>query len=138
MMNKIFILFFSFSCIKKTNKESLIYDGDKGFKYWLIDNDRTSDSGSHFFTYFDKNGKWLGFYINAKGEFVENKSPEDVISVNTWSLSNDSTIILGWYPNIIVKISKDTMITYNDRLKETTVYITSPDSLIPKEYQRIQ
>ncbi|MBK5722868.1 hypothetical protein JGH11_18515 [Dysgonomonas sp. Marseille-P4677] len=55
----------------------------------MIKSDTVYDSGSHSFRYLDENGKWLGFYINPKGEFVENKSPDDVIMIHTWSLLND-------------------------------------------------
>jgi hypothetical protein len=140
-MNKVFILFillFPFSCKKEINTEKLVYDGGKGFKYWLIESNTISDSGIHFFVYFDKNGKWLSFYINPIGKFVENKSPDDVIMNNKWSLLNDSVIMLGGRPFKLIKITEDTMVIYNDRLKEKSVYVVAPENLIPEVYRKLQ
>ncbi len=139
------LLLIFFSCKKEITTESLIYGGDDGYKYWLIEHDSLFDIESsfydedpRFFLYFDKYGKCLYFYINPIGEFVYNEPPPDVVIDKTWSLPNDSTITTGYYSQRLVKITKDTMVLFNDYSKKDELYITAPDSLIPKEYKRFQ
>ncbi|MDH6309664.1 hypothetical protein M2451_002152 [Dysgonomonas sp. PFB1-18] len=133
-----FCLFFIFivvlsACTGKKSTEELIV-GDKGFNYWMM----IDDDSIQGFDYLDKNGKWLVFVIED-GAFEKHGLPHDVVRIEEWYMKNDSVIVIGESSvNEILKLTKDTMITYSHLWDRESVYIVAPDSLIPEEYRKFQ
>lgn len=133
----LFCFFFFFSC----DKEHLVDEFIRGkeYKYWI--NLDSLGTETRFYNYYDKNGKWLMFYINDYGEFIKNESKNsDIVYIEKWFLLNDSTIAYGTESNTydIVKISKDTMINYNKYSNKYTVSVVAPTNKIPIEYRKLQ
>jgi len=136
-MTRYYILLILFpillSCNNERSTKSLIV-GDKGFNYWL---DTSSDS-VFYFDYLDKNGKWLVF-VRENGIFEKHETPYDVIRTEKWNLQDDSTIIIGESSiRRLLKLTKDSMIFTGNLREEKAIFIIAPDSLIPKEYRKMQ
>lgn len=124
-----------FSCDKKKLTTEELVVSSKGFNYWL---DVNNEDSTLYFDYLDKNGKWLVF-LYKNGIFEKHETPNDVVRTEEWHLQNDSTIVKGESSiNNILKLTADTMILYNNLLNKTFEFIVAPDSLIPKEYKKIQ
>ncbi|MFT4223774.1 hypothetical protein [Dysgonomonas sp.] len=142
-----FILIILCSCNNKKYKsieENLIGDS---YKYWVYINvypsfevDSIFSTEEHIFIdYFDKNGRYLSFYKeNINSEAERNYPPHDVIESDTWTLENDSLLVLNGVNFQIKRIEKNMMILYNPYSKRYSLYIAAPDSLIPVKYHRIQ
>lgn len=94
-----------------------------------------------YINYFDKNGKYLLFYKRNLLSEVEkdfNNYVPDIVESNTWSLVNDTILLINDIPHHIKSIEDDMMVLYSPYSKNYVLYIVAPDNLIPKKYRELQ
>lgn len=128
MMNKYVLLLLTcclLACSKRQKStEDIICGGS--FRYWY------EHKTPNYYHYFDINGRKENFYVTRNGTFKEDKMPDFEMST-TWSLLNDSTIIMHYDRKYPIKIIDDeTMILLGD-----TLHLLKDYKYIPKEYQKI-
>ena len=127
------IIFFIVSCKKESSIEELIA-GEK-YKYWLVKDDY--NNRAKLILYFDRKGKCISYIIDPKGIFKKEEAG-DIVYLETWELQAKDTIIIGGLERNIIKLNKDTLFCYNKHFNFELFLLAAPDSIIPKEYRRLQ
>ena len=96
------------------------------YRYWY------EQDSPNYYHYFDVNGRKESFCITRKGIFKEVKMPDFEIST-TWKALNESTIIMYYDREFVVKVIDDeTIVLFDD-----TLHLLKDYKNIPKEYQKI-
>ena len=130
------VLFFLNSCKERSDPIGILTN--RGYKYWLVAENRYEGGKTKYFYYFDMNKKYLVFFKSYRTGNFDKYDSGDVVYPDEWELINDTIIRLDMNLYFINSINKNEIILTGPCDGSLTRLISAPDSLIPKEYQKMQ
>jgi hypothetical protein len=118
------------ACSKDGEMEYLVAGNE--YKYWISTDTTKSDR----VFYFDRKGTFLVFFIHYYTKKFYMIKHDDLVYSNTWKLVNDSIVELDKQHGIILALTPKLFATKSE--SGLLILVAAPDSIIPKEFQKIQ
>ena len=129
-------LLFLNSCQERSDQTDALTN--RGHKYWLLTENRDEGDKAIYFYYFDTNRKHLVFSKGYRTGIFAEVDSGDVVYPDEWELINDKIIRLNKNLYYIDIVDKNEIVLMSPCNGHLTRLISAPDSLIPKEYQKMQ